>query len=511
MKTIKETWRRSIATVALLTAFGAEPSAGHAAAPTRAPARPAPIAVKAPATPDGAVLQAKATSDADAAPSEPQPAVEPAAPAEQPPSDSGIYKMDPRLLQRYGLSPRYGGPVPANPTRPNRGKQQIEAKLNQITLTDILYDGLPLSEVVRDLNDQARKRDPAKQGINFLISNVPENPVPATGGIDPATGVPIPAVAPVVDLGATIVKLHLRDVRLKDVLDAMTRVSEQPIRYSVEDYGVLFSPAGPMPALTAAANHPPEPARLQVRTFKVDTNTFLAGLESAFGVTVPRAEGQTASSAEKKAAIKATKAQEDLKRAEELYAQKTLSEQEVRKARYDLDMAQAELEEARAQKGSGQFASARDIQNGLRQLLLQLGINMDVPNKAVFYNELTGIVMVRATSEDLEVVQAAIETLGGHLLRLGVGQPALTPTVSVIGKVNREGAVELPAGQKISILEAIARAGGFSPAANKNKIELSRNGQMTTFKFDQLKKVADPESVTWLEPGDVIYVHESFF
>src|ERR1019366_5011727 len=95
--------------------------------------------------------------------------------AEQAPSDSSIYRMDPRLLQRYGLSPRNGAPPPANPARPNRGRQQIEAKLNQITLNDIMYDALPLSEVVRDLNDQTRKRDPAKQGINFLISNVPEN------------------------------------------------------------------------------------------------------------------------------------------------------------------------------------------------------------------------------------------------------------------------------------------------------------------------------------------------
>jgi len=45
--------------------------------------------------------------------------------------------------------------------------------------------------------------------------------------------------------------------------------------------------------------------------------------------------------------------------------------------------------------------------------LTQLGINMDVPGKAVFYNDLTGILMVRATFEDLEIVKAAIETLGG--------------------------------------------------------------------------------------------------
>ncbi len=84
-------------------------------------------------------------------------------------------------------------------------------------------------------------------------------------------------------------------------------------------------------------------------------------------------------------------------------------------------------------------------------------------------------------------------------------------TVSVIGKVNREGAIDLPAEQKIDVLEGIARAGGFSATANKNRIDLSRAGKTTTYKFDDLKKVKEAEKRIWLEPGDVIYVHESFF
>jgi polysaccharide export outer membrane protein len=84
-------------------------------------------------------------------------------------------------------------------------------------------------------------------------------------------------------------------------------------------------------------------------------------------------------------------------------------------------------------------------------------------------------------------------------------------TASVMGRVNREGAIELPAEQKIDILEAIARAGGFSQVANKNKIDLSRNGKTKTYRFDDLIKVKDPAREIWLEPGDVIYVHESFF
>ena len=84
-------------------------------------------------------------------------------------------------------------------------------------------------------------------------------------------------------------------------------------------------------------------------------------------------------------------------------------------------------------------------------------------------------------------------------------------TVSVIGKVNREGSIELPSEYKIDIIEGIARAQGLSAVANKNKIELSRNGKTTIYKFDDLKKIKDPNKRIWLEPGDVIYVRESFF
>jgi len=84
-------------------------------------------------------------------------------------------------------------------------------------------------------------------------------------------------------------------------------------------------------------------------------------------------------------------------------------------------------------------------------------------------------------------------------------------TVSVMGKVMRGGAIELPAEYKIDILEAISRAGDFQPLANKNKIQLNRGGKITMYRFDDLIKIKDDNKKIWVEPGDVIYVHESFF
>ncbi len=84
-------------------------------------------------------------------------------------------------------------------------------------------------------------------------------------------------------------------------------------------------------------------------------------------------------------------------------------------------------------------------------------------------------------------------------------------TVSVIGYVGKPGAIPLPSERAMDILEAIAESGGFASTANKNKIELTRKGKTFTFKFDELRKVTDPSKKVLVEPGDVIYVPESFF
>ncbi len=86
-----------------------------------------------------------------------------------------------------------------------------------------------------------------------------------------------------------------------------------------------------------------------------------------------------------------------------------------------------------------------------------------------------------------------------------------TRTVSVIGQVNKPGVIALPAEQRLDILEAITQAGDLTNVANKNRIEVSRNGRTHKFTLDELKKQTDPEKKLWLEPGDVIFVHESFF
>lgn len=182
------------------------------------------------------------------------------------------------------------------------GRQAIIAKLDNIRLDHINFDGLPLNEVLRQLSEQSKLRDPERKGINFLVNPNADQSGPAVesalgaglpgaapvaaaapapaAAIDPNTGLPIAGgaagAAPggeAVDINTAVsVKLELSDVRLSDVLEAIVLVAEHPpghqLKYSVQDFGVVFSDKGP------------ETPQLFTRTFKVDPNTFYSGLES---------------------------------------------------------------------------------------------------------------------------------------------------------------------------------------------------------------------------------------
>jgi Zn-dependent protease with chaperone function len=366
MKTIRQSWKQSLAAVALLASVGGE----DLTAQTAPPAAPAPAA--APATPTPAAAPAAENPP----PMDPRFAerygLKPVAAVAPAPAPEAAPQMDPRMMERYGLGPRgsastaapakrlgggfgggFGGGMGGGALRPVNA---LDGKLEQIVLDEVAFDGLPLPEVLKFLNEESRKHDPEKKGINFLIKpNVVANaPAPT---VDPTTGQLVSAPAPEPpDMNSVAVRfnLPLREVRLKDVLDAVVTVADKPIQYSVEDYAVVFSPNPGVTPPGEVLGLPPNVARpLAVRTFKVDTNNFAAGLEYAFDIKLAPVRPPT------------------------------------------------------------DVGRSKQMQSALKQLLIQLGISMDVPGKAVFYNELTGVVMVRATPDDLEIVNAAIDTLGG--------------------------------------------------------------------------------------------------
>jgi len=85
-------------------------------------------------------------------------------------------------------------------------------------------------------------------------------------------------------------------------------------------------------------------------------------------------------------------------------------------------------------------------------------------------------------------------------------------TVKVLGAVNQPGAIVFPPEQKMGLLEAIARAGGFSRLAERRKVRLSRtlaDGKTENYIVNADDMIQGASGEQWLlTKGDVIFVPE---
>ena len=131
------------------------------------------------------------------------------------------------------------------------GAAAVQVKLSEIVFPQTHFDGLPLNEVLKMLDGDARRLDKAKQGVNIIATSFYPDP-PANVVRPPvldAAGKPIQFplgtdFGPVFDMDIVIVNLKLgpSGTRMKDVLDAIVRAADHPIQYKLEDYGVVFMP-----------------------------------------------------------------------------------------------------------------------------------------------------------------------------------------------------------------------------------------------------------------------------
>ncbi|MFM7804358.1 MAG: tetratricopeptide repeat protein, partial [Verrucomicrobiota bacterium] len=193
-------------------------------------------------------------------------------------------------VEQYWEQPKSKLPI-ANPiARTNRvytgaGRQAIYHKLDTIRINEIKFDGLPLGEVVKYLDEQTRLRDPEKKGLAYVVNSQADLPLATqgVGGVDPLTGQPQQAqqAAEPVDLNNVPVRINpaLRDLRLADVLEIITSVAEKPLKYSVEEWGIMFR------------QRLPEASQLHSRWWRVNPNTFMEGLQSVTGMTPAVAQG----------------------------------------------------------------------------------------------------------------------------------------------------------------------------------------------------------------------------
>jgi len=171
------------------------------------------------------------------------------------------------------------------------GRREIFDKLDKIRFDKFprlgdFSTGIPLSQVIKFLDEEVRdaeiRQGGAGRGINFIIANYLDIQTQQPGmgmamgqAVDPTTGQPISSAPQQeqFDVGDVTITLDppLRNVRLADVLDAIIKVANKQIKYSVEEYGIYFT------------RRIPEEPQLFTRTFRLNPNTFFQGLEGVIG------------------------------------------------------------------------------------------------------------------------------------------------------------------------------------------------------------------------------------
>ena len=281
-----------------------------------------------------------------------------------------------------------GQSIPIKPVHTGKGRQTIFSKLESIRFDSIAFDNLPLGEVVKTLTRRTKNLDPENLGINFIVipslnnltaNQAQDGPAIANG----PTPAPIASSGEVIDLNALAINLvaPLEDIRLLDVLEILTKIA--PIRYSVEDYGVIFR-------LKTREDF------LYVRTFKVDPNTFMQGLESVTGFPFGSAGAGGAGTAQgggQNGGI--------------------------------LTLPRVSVAPTAQGSGGGAGAGGAGGISGVTRPVLRsaasgtvigyfnsLGLNL-TPPKGVSFDDRSGTLVVRATTQDLETISSALELLSG--------------------------------------------------------------------------------------------------
>jgi hypothetical protein len=171
-----------------------------------------------------------------------------------------------------------------------KGRRRIRRLLDEIRVPSVSYDNVRLAEVLSRLRDDIKERDPEKRGFDLLVSSeVPVAPIPP-GPIDPATGLPVPT-GPLPDSarplpvgpGENLLRVEnrnitivppLQNLTLGMALDAICKVADPPLYYSVEDYAVVFLPAE-------------RPRPLFTRSYRVDRDALLAHFGGQWTLDAP--------------------------------------------------------------------------------------------------------------------------------------------------------------------------------------------------------------------------------
>jgi polysaccharide export outer membrane protein len=127
-----------------------------------------------------------------------------------------------------------------------------------------------------------------------------------------------------------------------------------------------------------------------------------------------------------------------------------------------------------------------------------------------------GIQLIRASGAISTYSKATIEGDAGGRVILGAGDRIVVPqsamigkTVTILGKVGREGPVGFPLRGNLDLVTAIATAGGLTPLANPKKITINRKGTIIPVDYTAISQKGDRPFQ--LQPGDIVNVPERWF
>lgn len=101
-------------------------------------------------------------------------------------------------------------------------------------------------------------------------------------------------------------------------------------------------------------------------------------------------------------------------------------------------------------------------------------------------------------------VKLSIDAVSRTIVRAGV--------INLYGEVRQVGQMELVAGEKLTLSEAIYKAGGFGPWAEDEKVELTRkSGERMIVNVKKIVAKGLRDEDPTLQDGDRIFVKQSFW
>jgi hypothetical protein len=214
-------------------------------------------------------------------------------------------------------------------------RKKIVAQLDAVRLAQFgPFDGETLEQVVQHLGEAVSLQTTNQGGIQFTVAG-PD--IKLSNLIDPNTGLPVTSSELPEDVRAIAIHLKapLKNMTVVDILHEVLRAAGPGVKYSVLDDGVQFS-----------ARTPDDAAMLMTRTYKMDTQVYVAALKS-MGMDI-----------------------------------------------------------------SGGPNSSKQISEASRKFFTNLGVDLEKPaGKAIFFNDRSGLLFVKAAQPDQDTIERAIRTL----------------------------------------------------------------------------------------------------